>query len=321
MDKSDLDPRIVSQIEKLEKKYEAMGQDISSYLDGLLHADYLTYWDYIHLDTLLSLQNPKTRLKDEVIFIIYHQITELYFRMVLLETDQLAEDENLTIEVFTMRLNRIVNYFQNLVNSFDIMIDGMDKDQFLKFRMSLLPASGFQSAQYRLIEFACTDLINLVSQDDRESVMNASIAEQYEKIYWKQGATELATGNKTLTLKQFEEKYYDQFISFISKYQAKNLNRIYMDNFQESDDGSLVRLLKKIDSIININWCLSHYKSAVRYLQKDPEDIRATGGTNWQKYLPPRFQKVVFFPSIYKADEIEEWGKSWVKEVVFGEKG
>jgi tryptophan 2,3-dioxygenase len=50
-------------------------------LDGLLYADFLTYWDYIHLDTLLSLQSPKTPFPDEEIFIIYHQITELYFKL------------------------------------------------------------------------------------------------------------------------------------------------------------------------------------------------------------------------------------------------
>jgi tryptophan 2,3-dioxygenase len=42
------------QLRKLQEKYAVMGQDLSSYLDGLLYSDYLTYWDYIHLDTLLS---------------------------------------------------------------------------------------------------------------------------------------------------------------------------------------------------------------------------------------------------------------------------
>ena len=58
MDKSSLDPALIDQLKKLQQKYAVMGQDLASYLDGLLYADYLTYWDYIHLDTLLSLQNP-----------------------------------------------------------------------------------------------------------------------------------------------------------------------------------------------------------------------------------------------------------------------
>jgi hypothetical protein len=51
--------KLQEQLRKLQTKYNAMGQDLSSYLDGLLYSDYLTYWDYIHLDTLLSLQTPK----------------------------------------------------------------------------------------------------------------------------------------------------------------------------------------------------------------------------------------------------------------------
>ena len=77
----ELKPEIVERIKLLDEKFQAMGQDLSSYLDGLLYADYLTYWDYIHLDTLLSLQSPKTKIPDEEIFIMYHQITELYFKL------------------------------------------------------------------------------------------------------------------------------------------------------------------------------------------------------------------------------------------------
>ncbi|MEL6557844.1 MAG: tryptophan 2,3-dioxygenase, partial [Bacteroidota bacterium] len=83
MDKSEINDELLQQLKKLNEKYDAMGQDLSSYLDGLLYSDYLTYWDYIHLDTLLSLQTPRTSFPDEKIFIVYHQITELYFQLIL----------------------------------------------------------------------------------------------------------------------------------------------------------------------------------------------------------------------------------------------
>src|SRR3954467_9199228 len=130
-------PEIEKKLVELEEKYNAMGQDMTSYLDGLLHADFLTYWDYIHLDTLLSLQSPKTPFPDEEIFIIYHQITELYFKLALHECKQIAEQAPLTAEFFTARLKRINRYFEALTQSFEIMVDGMEKEQFLKFRMSL----------------------------------------------------------------------------------------------------------------------------------------------------------------------------------------
>ena len=143
----ELTPEIKSKLDKLQEKYEAMGQDMAAYLDGLLYADFLTYWDYIHLDTLLSLQNPKTPFPDEEIFIMYHQITELYFKLCLHECKQIAENPALSLEFFTTRVKRINAYFNALTSSFDVMVDGMEKEQFLKFRMSLLPASGFQSGR------------------------------------------------------------------------------------------------------------------------------------------------------------------------------
>lgn len=320
----ELKPEIIERIELLDKKYQAMGQNLTSYLDGLLYTDYLTYWDYIHLDTLLTLQTPKTNIPDENIFIMYHQITELYFKLCLHEYNQLAEKENIDAAFFIERVNRINRYFEALITSFDVMVDGMDPKQFLKFRMSLLPASGFQSGQYRKIEICSTTFKNLVAKDIRptfsDDISDEQIEKMYQHIYWREGATELASGKKTLTLVQFEEKYSEQFVQLAKKLKHKNLLGLYKSLPAADQKSEPVMLaLRQLDVNININWPLSHYKSAVRYLQADPEDIAATGGTNWQKYLPPRFQKRIFFPELWNDDEINEWGKGWVKSVVFGQ--
>lgn len=311
MDKSSLDPKVVELIKKLEQKYAVMGQDLTSYLDGLLHSDYLTYWDYIHLDTLLSLQNPKTHFPDEKIFILYHQITELYFRLIILEIEQAAFDSNPTEKMFMTRLDRIIRYFRHLENSFMIMIDGMEKEQFLNFRMALLPASGFQSGQYRIIELCSTDLINLVAMEEREHISNESDIEKLvDKLYWKQGATELKSGKKTLTLQQFEQKYDKEFLETGIKYKDVNLRKIFTKHFSNSSE--VITRLREYDSLANVLWPLAHLKATARYLQKAPEDIKATGGTNWQKYLPPRFQKVMFYPELWSEQEKAEWGKAAV---------
>src|SRR6201985_3256681 len=310
-------PEIEERLNRLQEKYEAMGQDMTSYLDGLLYADFLTYWDYIHLDTLLSLQSPKTPFPDEEIFIIYHQITELYFKLALHECQQIASTSPLTAAFFTARLKRINNYFEALTQSFAIMVDGMEKEQFLKFRMSLLPASGFQSGQYRMIEIYATDFINLVAQDKRDELRGGPIEEQFEHLYWKSGATELATGKKTLTLKQFEKKYAKTFIELGKASVSNNFNALLTQLKDWGEDTTtLENELRHFDVNVNVNWPLAHYKSAVRYLNREPEEIKATGGTNWQKYLPPRFQKRIFYPAIWSAQQIEEWGKSWVDNVI-----
>ncbi|TKC00564.1 tryptophan 2,3-dioxygenase family protein [Pedobacter cryophilus] len=317
----EITPEIKDRLEKLQQKYEAMGQDMSSYLDGLLYADYLTYWDYIHLDTLLSLQTPKTPFPDEEIFIMYHQITELYFKLVLHECEQLAEHQNLDASFFCTRLKRMINYFEALTQSFGIMVEGMEKEQFLQFRMSLLPASGFQSGQYRMIEIYATDFINLVAKDQREVLRNELVEKQFEQIYWKFGATELSTGKQTLTLKQFEKKYAEGFISLANKVKQSNLWQCYLQLIaKEIDLTEAENLLRRFDVLVNVNWPLVHYKSAVRYLNREPEEIKATGGTNWQKYLPPRFQKRIFYPALWSELETEEWGKTWVNEVLHSSK-
>lgn len=311
-------PETLEKIRKLAEKYSSTGQDLNSYLEGLLHTEYLTYWDYVHLDTLLSLQTPRTAFPDEQIFIIYHQITELYFRLILAELEQICSPiQSCSAEDMKMRLRRVAAYFKNLSGSFDVMVNGMEPQQFLKFRMALLPASGFQSAQYRMIELISTGLPQLVHLDYRATLRgNETPAEMYQHIYWKYGNIELKTGKKTLTLTMFEEKYDSTLEGMSIKYHQDNLRAKFLALTKEQqEDSELVDLLKQLDLQANIFWPLSHYKSAVRYLHKDMEDIKATGGTNWQKYLPPRFQKIIFFPEIWTQSEIEEWGKGWVMEL------
>jgi tryptophan 2,3-dioxygenase len=306
-----IDSALSEQLRKLQQKYAAMGQDLSSYLDGLLYADYLTYWDYIHLDTLLSLQNPKTHFPDEKVFIVYHQITELYFNLILWEIEQISMQEGADRNFFMDRLDRIIRYFKQLVGSFEIMVEGLDKNQFLKFRMSLLPSSGFQSAQYRLIEIGCTDLLNLVSMSERSSLSeSSSVDDKIQKLYWRSGATELATGKKTLTLQQFEDKYLGEFKSSGEKFLTKNLGKIYQAKFV--GDTEIESQLRDLDQLANVHWRLAHLRSAARYLHKAPDDIKATGGTNWQKYLPPRFQRIMFFPALWSEAEKADWGKAAV---------
>jgi len=314
-----LPPDIVNRIKQLEAKYEAMGQDLRSYLDGLLYDDFLTYWDYINLDVLLHLQRPITPFKDEVIFIIYHQITELYFKLIVNALKEITDAASpLNAEEFTNYLQRVNSYFDSLIKSFEIMINGMDKEQFLKFRMSLLPASGFQSAQYRLIELYATDLDNLVALAARGQILpDTGVEEKMELLYWKQGASELATGKKTLTLKQFEQKYNALFLETAHHHATRNVWQTYRRlPEKEQEFPALIEQLRLFDHHANVLWPLMHYKSAVRYLQRNPEDIAATGGTNWQKYLPPKNQNIIFFPAIWTETEKSEWGKKAQTEVL-----
>jgi len=308
---------LIDQLKILESKYQITGQDLSSYLEGLYQTDYLNYWDYIHLDTLLSLQIKRTTLVDEEIFIMYHQITELYFKLILLEMKQLAHVETVDVSMFESKIARINRYFEVLINSFTVMMDGMEPQQFMKFRMALLPASGFQSVQYRLIELSSTSVVQLMDSEFRSPYANQSVSNQIEKIYWRKGATELASGKKTLTLQRFEEKYNKQILDFAIEYQHRNLfERTRNLDWNLEANQSLKRALRQLDENANINWPLAHFHSAMRYLNKPPVQIKATGGTNWQRYLPPRFQKIVYFPFVWNEEEREDWGKVAIQKTL-----
>jgi len=315
---------VEEKIKKLAEKYSSTGQDLTSYLEGLLYADYLSYWDYINLDTLLTLQVPKTDFPDENIFIIYHQITELYFKLIINELEQISNNgrniqkngkdlgwnKELTFDFFKSRMIRIIRYFENLINSFDIMIEGMSRDEFIKFRMSLLPGSGFQSVQFRTIELYATPVKNLLINDSKTSNTKNII----QNIYWSKGATELKSGKKTYTLTQFQKKYNEPLNSLIINLKGKTIwEKFKKLKTTKKEKEELSELLKKFDFYVNVKWKLSHFKSAVKHLKKMGVK-KATGGTNWEKYLPPRFQKIIFFSKLWTKKEKEKWGISWLKD-------
>ena len=188
-------------INKLTEKYQALGENPDTYLEGLLHAKPITYWDYIEVETLLSLQRPRTNFKDESIFIMYHQVTELYLKMMLHELGQIVDEKIPTTSFLINKVDRLVHYTSMLISSFDIMKVGMDYEDYNTFRKTLTPASGFQSAQFRFIELHCTSLLNLFSHRFKEERSNdPDLRECFEPISWKDAGTDPKTGIKTLTL-------------------------------------------------------------------------------------------------------------------------
>jgi tryptophan 2,3-dioxygenase len=174
-----------------------------------------------------------------------------------------------------------------------------------------LPASGFQSVQYRLIELASTSAQQLLDVEFKPFGHKLTLEEKLEKIYWRKGSTELSTGKKTLTLQRFEQKYNGQILSFAKDYETKNVGtKIKEINWSLEENQGLKKVLRTLDEQANILWPLAHFHSAMRYLNKPPAVLQATGGTNWQRYLPPKFQKTVFFPELWTEEELENWGKT-----------
>jgi len=295
-------------IDKINQKYESLGENPENYLKGLFHARPVTYWDYVEVDTLLSLQRPRTEFKDEKIFIMYHQVTELMLQMMVHEMEQIVEKANPNEEFLLGKVNRLNRYTRMLITSFDIMKYGMDYDDYNEFRYTLTPASGFQSAQFRFIEIYCTRLQNLVNEEGRKQLPeNPSIDQIFENIYWKDAGRDRKTGKKTMTLRLFEEKYEKNLKTQARSVMGKTIEDKLLAVENPTDE--LKKAFREFDYLYNVEWPLVHLKTAQHYLDKKGENKAATGGSEWKKYLHPKYQQRKFFPELWSEEETKNWGE------------
>jgi tryptophan 2,3-dioxygenase len=293
-------------IKRIEEKYLAIDQNANVHLEGLVWSNPMTYWDYIMPEALLGLQIQRTNQPDEMVFILYHQINELLFKMILWEINQVSDKSEVTVDFFTEKLRRISRYFDMLTSSFSIMGDGMEAEQYMKFRNTLTPASGFQSAQYRQIEFASTDICQLVDGRFRQDPqITGDLTQAYEHLYWHAAGKDHRTGKKNTLLQNFEKKYKEFFLREIQRYKTSNLWSKFKQLPEENrQDPTLIGAMRHYDYTVNITWVMAHYHAAAKYLGEG----EATGGSDWRKYMLPRYQKRIFFPDVWTAQEIETWG-------------
>ncbi len=300
-------------LNQIDSKFEAINQKTDTQLEGLLWSKPITYWDYIQTDALLSLQTQRTTLPDEMVFIMYHQVNELIFKMILWEMQQVSYAEKITTLFFTERLQRISRYFEMLTTSFEIMENGMEVDQYMKFRNTLTPASGFQSAQYRLIEFCATDLINLIDYRFRSSIDRTTSYEfAFEHLYWQAAGKDFATGKKSFLLEEFERKYKKVFLTHMEEYNSINIWQKFKQlPTEDQKNQKLIDAMRHLDYTINITWVMQHLNVAIKYIdQSGLGDGEATGGSEWKKYMHPKYQRRIFFPELWSSDELANWGES-----------
>lgn len=117
----------------------------------------LSYDGYLDLERILSAQRPRSQPEshDEVQFIIVHQVFELWFKLLLHEAEaviaHLAADRTLEAERLVGRMRSIVRCFLPALEVLETMVPS----HFLEFRDLLQPASGFQSCQFRELEYVC----------------------------------------------------------------------------------------------------------------------------------------------------------------------
>ena len=114
----------------------------------------MSYGDYLHLDSVIGAQHPLSEAHDELLFIVQHQTSELWMRLVLHEVSaarELLKGDDFR-PAFKM-LTRVARIFDQLNSAWDVLRT-MTPSEYTTFRETLGSSSGFQSYQYRLIEYA-----------------------------------------------------------------------------------------------------------------------------------------------------------------------
>lgn len=132
----------------MSKDYDPEGDGATMEFDGRM-----SYGDYLHLDALLNAQEPLSTAHDEMLFIIQHQTSELWMRLAIHELtaarNTIREDK---LQPAMKMLARVSRIFEQLNSAWDVLRT-MTPSDYTRFRESLGQSSGFQSWQYRLIEF------------------------------------------------------------------------------------------------------------------------------------------------------------------------
>jgi tryptophan 2,3-dioxygenase len=306
----------------LHARYERDGLSLDDHLEGLIHHSGVNYTDYIAADTLLTLQRPLTQFHDEMIFITFHQICELHFKLCLHEVNRLVNRHPNALtygaggydayirnpDNWITAFKRLGYHFAILNPAMDIMLtDHMSQQEFGQFRLSLLPASGFQTVQLRMMEILMTGLVHL-SNRDKADVVSLPLAAQYQQIYWKTGGIQDAKESggeprKSKTLQDFEARYdADTLLPLAQKYEGKTIYDLY-HTYRADIGGSqaLIDSMAAFDRAVNDTWKGAHLKVISTQIGKREQagaSDKGTGGTNWRKYLPPAIQKVKYFPAL-----------------------
>ncbi len=144
--------------------------------------DAMSYGDYLHLDQMLDLQHPQTDAHDEMLFVVQHQTSELWMKLAIheLAAARVALNAGEMPKMFKM-LARVSRIFEQLNNAWDVLRT-MTPADYTTFREALGPSSGFQSYQYRMIEYVLGNRNpNMLKPHEHMPEVHAALAAELER--------------------------------------------------------------------------------------------------------------------------------------------
>ncbi len=246
----------------------------------------LTYSDYLKLESLLNIQKPLSEgpEHDEMLFIIIHQAYELWFKQILHEVDHLKKllpENELPRSLHTMK--RILTILKVLVHQTDIL-ETMTPLEFLTFRDRLESASGFQSFQFRELEFSL-GLKNekTLNRFDPSSDEFNKLKQRYESsTLWQDFLIFLRINRYPIT------------DNMLNNNESDKLEKILIDVYKNNHNiAQFCELLLDLDEGFQ-EWRYRHVKMVERTIGTK----QGTGGSDGVKYLMTTLS-LKFFPLLW----------------------
>jgi aminocarboxymuconate-semialdehyde decarboxylase len=260
----------------------------------------LTYSSYLHIRELLSLQHPQSSPErhDELLFIIIHQTYELWFKELLHDLGAvvkslraIATDPKYRDEVYEAArlLRRCTEVMRVLVSQFTIL-ETMLPTHFLAFRMKLEPASGFQSAQFREIEFLC-------GLQDEKMLRHHAVPEERANLERRLHEPSLhdALFDALLAVGKLQPYASDTTERQQFEARAAAIRDLYEDEKHFRDWIDVCERLTEFDELV-VSWRLRHIQMVERTIGAKI----GTGGTEGASYLRFTLDKR-FFPELWEA--------------------
>lgn len=150
-----------------------------------VHTDFserMTYGEYLRLDELLESQKPLSSHHDEMLFIMIHQVSELWMKLMLHELQAAIRSiQNDDMQPAFKMLARVSSIQKQIIHAWDVLAT-MTPSEYMEFRDQLGQASGFQSYQYRMIEFSLgykTDAVLKIYRKDKK--LHSRLEEAYKQ--------------------------------------------------------------------------------------------------------------------------------------------
>lgn len=257
-------------------------------------ADKMTYGDYLQLDSLLSSQKRLSSHHDEMLFIIIHHVSELWLKLIIHEIQAAIKAiQNGNMQASFKMLARVSKVQSQIIQAWDVL-STLTPAEYMEFRDKLGNASGFQSYQYRLVEFVLgykTPFILKIYKDEPE--LYSILKEAYEApglydVAIQALAKEGFSLNKKVLNRDFSKTYEkDESVETAWLQVYKNVNQ-YWELYQ------LGEKLVDIEDWFQ-QWRFRHMKTVERIIGHKT----GTGGSSGVDYL----KKVLdhyFFPELWE---------------------